>query len=232
MTSAPSLWSFVSHADLTVKLVLIILTIASVFSWTLILEKTRQLKEAKKHILAFNQHFAQRESLQACFESFGRAPKMGTARLFYTAYEEFQKLLTMPHLDRQTAQEMIQSVLTSTRQDILGRLEKSSNWLATIGSTAPYVGLFGTVWGIMSSFRSLGTVQSASISMVAPGIAEALIATAIGLFAAIPAVIAYNRLSHTLDAIDQTYECFEASLTPKLLERWLAQRNTNGSEHE
>ena len=224
MNSTPSLWSFVAHADWVVKTVLLILIAASVFSWTLIITKFQELKAAKARATEFNRLFWSGISLNDYFQSLHADSVRGLARMFHATYHEFKRLTGLSHMDRQSTREALNSVLTRTREEAIERLEANSQWLATIGSVSPYVGLFGTVWGIMTSFQALGSVQSASISMVAPGIAEALIATAVGLFAAIPAVIAYNRLSHSIDQLDQQFERFQTSFSPILLEHWSAQK--------
>lgn len=226
MNATPSLWSFVAHADWVVKTVLLILIVTSVFSWTLIISKTKELKAAKARATEFNTLFWSGISLSEYFQSLHANSVRGLARMFHATYQELTRITGMPHMDRQSTKEAINSVLSRTREEALEHLEANSQWLATIGSVSPYVGLFGTVWGIMTSFQALGSVQSASISMVAPGIAEALIATAVGLFAAIPAVIAYNRFSHSIDHIDQQFERFQTSLSPILLEHWSAQHHT------
>ena len=142
----------------------------------------------------------------------------GLAAIFSAGYEEYQKLNQHAEISPEAVIEGAERAMRLASTQHIEQLEKNVSFLATIGSTSPYIGLFGTVWGIMNAFRALGQVQQASIAMVAPGISEALIATAIGLFAAIPAVIAYNRFSNQLERIETQYESFQDELT-RLLHR-------------
>ena len=162
----------------------------------------------------FEHSFWSGSDLNKLFQQLGQNPKLnGLPAIFYAGFKEFRRL---HDLSRHTHSDIVLEAarramrIVQSRETV--RLEQHLTFLATVGSISPYVGLFGTVWGIMTSFRALGAVQQATISMVAPGISEALIATAVGLFAAIPAVIAYNRFSHHLDRCIQQYEVFEEEL--------------------
>jgi biopolymer transport protein TolQ len=212
MTTAPSLWSFVAHADTVVKTVLIILVMASVFSWTIIWQRSRALKQAKQMMRDFEDTFWSGIDLTDYYrrlQTEGRK-SAGLSQVFQAAFKEFLGRRGSPGITR---------AMRATQARYLENLTGRSDWLATIGSISPYVGLFGTVWGIMSAFRSLGLVQQATISMVAPGIAEALIATAIGLLAAIPAVVAHNRFSSQLEGIETGFENFGDELLNILQQR-------------
>jgi biopolymer transport protein TolQ len=203
MTAAPSLWSFVANADTVVKTVLLILVFASVFSWTIILQRSRALKEAKQQMRDFEETFWSGIDLTDYYKRLQAEGRKATglAQVFQAGFKEFLQKKSQQVGVAQCVQGIARA-MRSTQARYMEGLAGRSDWLATIGSISPYVGLFGTVWGIMSAFRSLGLVQQATISMVAPGIAEALIATAIGLLAAIPAVIAHNRFSSQLEAIE------------------------------
>src|SRR3989344_1037280 len=147
----------------------------------------------------------------------------GLSRIFYAGFQEFLRL-NKPH-QLSHLMEGVQRAMRVAHAQENDKIEQRLSFLATVGSTGPYVGLFGTVWGIMTSFRALSTVQQATISMVAPGISEALIATAIGLFAAIPAVIAYNYFNHQLEALEKRYHMFRKELLA-LLHRKLTTEKT------
>lgn len=212
----PSLWSFIINASPVVKLVLLILLMASLASWTIIIERVLFFKRQRREAKVFENHFWSGANLPNLYQEMHDDPQhqFGLSHIFYDGFKEFQRRMQgrqPKHLLDSTQRAM----RIATTQEI-STLEKHLGFLATVGSTSPYVGLFGTVWGIMTSFRALGTASQATIAMVAPGIAEALIATAIGLFAAIPAVIAYNRLSHHAESLATQYETFQEELTSVL----------------
>ncbi len=207
MTAEPSLWSYIANADAVVKTVILILVAASIASWTLIFQRLALFKRVRREMRVFEDEFWSGVSLADLFRRAGKNAK-GMTAIFKAGYDEYQHLTATTQNNTELMRGVKRAMHISTQQQ-LEKLESNVSFLATVGSTSPYVGLFGTVWGIMSAFRALGSVQQASISMVAPGISEALIATAIGLFAAIPAVIAYNRFSTELDTIFQRYELFE-----------------------
>jgi biopolymer transport protein TolQ len=207
----PSLWSFISHASPVVKFVILILLGASIASWTIIIQRILYFKKLRRAAQDFEQNFWSGADLNQLYKQLcnSKDDRSGLSHIFYAGFKEHQRVLRHQNPQLDTTQ---RAMRISTTQET-NALEKNLSFLATVGSTSPYVGLFGTVWGIMSAFRALGIGGQATIAMVAPGIAEALIATAIGLFAAIPAVIAYNRLNDAADHIALQYEIFQEELT-------------------
>ena len=198
---------------------MVILVLASLASWTLMLIKSSQVGKAQKKLDIFEDRFWSGISLNKLYGDLAnRSDREGMAAIFFNGYHEYARLnqggspRQLPVID--TAQRAMR--VAETRE--MDKLEQNLSFLATVGSTSPYIGLFGTVWGIMNSFISLSQMKQATLAVVAPGIAEALIATAIGLFAAIPAVIAYNRFSDKVDRIAVRYENFREEFTT-LLER-------------
>ena len=209
MSADLSFFSLIAEASLIVQFVMAALFLASVFSWAFILQKSRMLNLARRNAERFEDQFWSGGNLREFYEELQRKTSslIGMERIFEAGFNEYSR-----HARNRTAADRIvdssQRVMRVTLSRELDKLETNLNFLATVGSTSPYVGLFGTVWGIMNSFRALANVQQATLSMVAPGIAEALIATAMGLVAAIPAVIAYNRFSGQVDRIMNRYENF------------------------
>ena len=210
MSTDLSLIALVLNASLPVQFVMAILGLASFVSWTMIFRKHVVLGRATRAADTFEDQFWSGIDLVEMFNRIDirRAGANGMERIFHAGFKEFARLRGQKTVEAR-------DILTGTERAMrisLGRevdyLELNLSFLATVGSTSPYIGLFGTVWGIMNSFRALGNVQQATISMVAPGIAEALIATAIGLFAAIPAVIAYNRFAHDVERLHNRYDAF------------------------
>ncbi|MBP6514117.1 MAG: protein TolQ [Steroidobacteraceae bacterium] len=198
------------QASLIVKLVIIALLAASVLSWTIILRKRRLVMAARREADAFEAGFwsgGDLGALHRAIEERGRA-SLGLESLFEAGYREFTRLFQQQDLSPQQLIDGARRAMRVAQLREIDRLEESLATLATIGSTSPYVGLFGTVWGIMNAFHGLGNVQQATLAMVAPGIAEALIATAIGLFAAIPAVVAYNRYADQVSRLELRYDTF------------------------
>lgn len=210
MAGAPSLWSFILNADFIVKIVMLILLCASIASWAIIIQRGMLLKRTRLDIKSFEQTFWSGIDLTHLFNQMTEKKDRlsGMSTIFYAGFNEYTRLRQQSSTSPEAVMEGTQRAMRIAQTREAESLEQHLAFLATVGSTSPYVGLFGTVWGIMTSFRALGAVQQASIAMVAPGISEALIATAIGLFAAIPAVIAYNRLSNQLDRINQDYDIF------------------------
>ena len=215
MNTDLSLLTLIWQASLIVKLVMALLLIASIASWAVIIEKRRLMKQAVGAADEFEASFWSGVDLTNLYREIARGEKtpLGMAGIFEAGFREFGRLKKEAGM---TAAQLVEGARRSmhvSRLREIDRLEHSLAFLATVGSTSPYVGLFGTVWGIMNSFQSLGNVQSATISMVAPGIAEALIATAMGLFAAIPAVIAYNRYADQVDRLQVRYDTFMEELS-------------------
>ncbi len=210
MHSEPSLWSFIINAGPLVKAVLCILFCASVASWAIIIQRAFLFKRYFAGVSRFEHTFWSGSDLNKIYQQLSQAPATGFSGIFCAGFKEFRKLVDNPkHPHMETVLEAVKRMMRIVHSREVARLEQHLPFLATVGSISPYVGLFGTVWGIMTSFRALGSVQQASIAMVAPGISEALIATAVGLFAAIPAVVAYNRFSHNLDRSIQQAETFQ-----------------------
>jgi biopolymer transport protein TolQ len=198
-------------ASLPVQLVLIILLLASLVSWAVIYVKYRVLKNARRDADSFEDHFWSSEDLSPLYSRITgkRYQPSGMEKIFEAGFKEFAKLRGQKGIDPDAILEGAQRAMRVATNRENEYLETNLSFLATVGSTSPYIGLFGTVWGIMGSFQALGNVHQATISMVAPGISEALIATAMGLFAAIPAVIAYNRYSNDVERLINRYETFQ-----------------------
>jgi biopolymer transport protein TolQ len=210
MSTDLSFIHLILNASLLVKLVMLLLLWASVVSWTMIFSKSRILKLAKDSANQFEERFWSAEDLAPLYNkvTHRKHDATGMEKIFESGFKEFAKLKAQPKIEPEAQLEGAQRAMRVALNREMEVLERHLAFLATVGSTSPYVGLFGTVWGIMNSFRSLGNVQQATISMVAPGIAEALIATAMGLFAAIPAVIAYNRYSDDVERLLNRYDIF------------------------
>lgn len=211
MTTDISFLQLALGASLPVQLVLIILLLASLFSWAVIYIKYKVLKNARREADTFEDHFWSSEDLSPLYNRITgkRYQPSGMEKIFEAGFKEFAKLRGQKGIDPDAILEGAQRAMRVATNRETEFLETNLSFLATVGSTSPYIGLFGTVWGIMSSFQALGNVQQATISMVAPGISEALIATAMGLFAAIPAVIAYNRYSNDVERLINRYETFQ-----------------------
>lgn len=211
MIGESSLWSFIMNASFIVKVVITILLLASIASWAIIVQRALLLKRTRRTAKKFEQTFWSGVELTQLFEQISTHPEKlsGLNTIFHAGFTEYMRLKQKPYTTPKILIEATQRAMRVAQSRETENLERNLAFLATVGSTSPYIGLFGTVWGIMTSFRALGTVQQATIAMVAPGISEALIATAMGLFAAIPAVIAYNRFSNDLDRIAQNYETFQ-----------------------
>jgi biopolymer transport protein TolQ len=215
MSNDLSVIELVMSAGVVVQLVLLLLAMASLASWAIILRKRSELKGARVGSEKFEEHFWSGGDLTAMFRSLdqSRRTTKGMESIFESGFREFTRLRQQAGM---TSAQLIEGSRRGMRIALLketDRLEKNLSTLATIGSTSPYVGLFGTVWGIMNAFHGLGNVQQATLAMVAPGISEALVATAMGLFAAIPAVIAYNRYADQLNRIESRYDTFMEELS-------------------
>lgn len=182
-SSAPTLFSFFTQAGPVVQLVMLGLLAMSVRSWSIIIQKWSQLKTLRLHTNRFLQQWQATENLDSLHQMLQQRPQIGLAKQFLYGHAAWTQ---------HRHAEAVNLSMSVAEQETIAPLSRHLPTLATIGSVSPYIGLFGTVWGIMTSFVALGSAQQASIAMVAPGISEALIATAMGLFAAIPAVIAYN----------------------------------------
>jgi len=210
-------WHLIAGATLLVQMIMALLLAASIISWVIILQRRVVLRKAEREMGSFEQAFRQRDSLESLFVALTREKRRGSvgmAWVFESGMREFHRQAARGQTDPGRLVEVGRREMRLAQMNEMERLERGLPWLATIGSVSPYVGLFGTVWGIMNSFRALGNVESATLSLVAPGIAEALIATAMGLFAAIPAVIAYNRFASRLGNLEARFQGYrEESVT-------------------
>jgi biopolymer transport protein TolQ len=200
----------IANASLVVKLVMAVLTYVSVMSWYWIFRKWFALRDARRKTEQFERDFWSGGDLTTLYQSAvnDRHYSGALERIFESGFREFTKLRGQKSLDPSTAIDGVRRAMRATYQREIDDLEAHLSFLASVGSVSPYVGLFGTVWGIMHSFRGLASMSTATLAAVAPGIAEALVATAIGLFAAIPAVVAYNRFAHDSDRIAVRFESF------------------------
>jgi biopolymer transport protein TolQ len=185
-------------ADLVVKAVIIGLALASIWVWTIIVSFVLKIRSISGQSEAFEREFWRTEDVDGYFKQHGKSD-LPIARVFAAGLAEWRRSTAVKTPDRQGTRERLATAMDSAIAAESEKLANRLNFLATTGAVAPFVGLFGTVWGIMRSFSAIAAEQNSSLAVVAPGIAEALFATAIGLFAAIPAVIAYNRFSHRLN---------------------------------
>lgn len=215
MTTDQSFISLFTNASVLVQLVMTLLLGASIVSWTLIFQRWKIFTHALRGFDEFENTFWSGIELNKLYQrvSMQRGELSGTENIFASGFKEFVRLRKQTSIQAAAVMEGAQRAMRVAMSREVERLEAHLPFLATVGSVSPYVGLFGTVWGIMSSLRALGSVQQATLSMVAPGISEALVATAMGLFAAIPAVIAYNRYSNRLQSITNRYDMFLEEFT-------------------
>ena len=198
-----SLWSLFIRADFIVKTVILMLIGCSIYSWAIIIEKFRLFKKINLESDEFEEKFWKSKSAETFYNSLPANLDNPMALLFKDSMQTLLKAKNKPNLN-----ERISSVLEVNIEKQIVTLEKGFTFLATVGSTAPFIGLFGTVWGIMNSFQSIAISRNTSLAIVAPGIAEALFATALGLLAAIPAVVAYNKYNNDSKKYSQKLENF------------------------
>ena len=189
------------QADIVVKIVMVGLLLASVWTWAIIFSHSLRLRSIQRRSEAYEADFWKASDIDGFFDQRGTEP-LPTAAVLSAGLDEWRRSTRGAVVDRSGTRERLASRMNAAMASELDRLGDRLNILATVGSVAPFVGLFGTVWGIMRSFTAIAGANNTSLAVVAPGIAEALFATALGLFAAIPAVIAYNRLSHGLDKLE------------------------------
>ena len=210
VTQDLSILSLVANASVPVQAVMALLLAVSLMSWTYIFRKWFVLRRARAQTEKFERDFWSGAELSALYQSAAndRHGAGSLERIFEAGMREFIKLKAGQRADSAIQLEGARRAMRATYQREMDDLESHLSFLASVGSVSPYVGLFGTVWGIMNSFRGLANVQQATLANVAPGIAEALVATAIGLFAAIPAVVAYNRYAHDIDRLAIRFESF------------------------
>jgi biopolymer transport protein TolQ len=195
-------WHLFIQADWVVKSVMIMLLLASLWSWAIIFEKSISLRRLNNRADRFEQSFWSGGAVDDLYDRIGSQPPDPMSAVFVAAMREWRRATSRhpgENAPFDTLGERIERVMQLTASRELERIERYMTFLASTGSTAPFVGLFGTVWGIMNSFQAIGMTKNTSLAVVAPGIAEALFATALGLLAAIPAVLAYNKLSRDLD---------------------------------
>jgi biopolymer transport protein TolQ len=223
VTSDLSVLSLISNASVIVQLVLLLLLLGSLMSWWYIFIKMFSIKRAAKESNSFERDFWSGSDLNAMYNkaSSGHGTNGAMEKVFEAGFKEFLKLRGRTGQDISTLLDGTRRAMRATYQREMDVLESHLAFLATVGSVSPYVGLFGTVWGIMNAFRGLANVGQATLAHVAPGIAEALIATAMGLFAAIPAVVAYNRYTHDIDRLSIRFESFMEEFS-NILQRQVA----------
>ncbi|MDB2486386.1 protein TolQ [Pelagibacteraceae bacterium] len=198
-----SLWSLFLRADFIVKSVIIMLIGCSIYSWAVIIEKFRLFKKINLESEEFEEKFWKSKSAETFYNSLPADLENPTALLFKDTMQSLLKAKNKTNLNERMA-----SILEVNIEKQITKIDKGFTFLATVGSTAPFIGLFGTVWGIMNSFQSIAISRNTSLAIVAPGIAEALFATALGLLAAIPAVVAYNKFNNDSKKYSQRLENF------------------------
>ena len=213
MTEELSLWSLVVGATIPVQFVMLILLAASMVSWVMIIQRALYLRQSREALRAFETTFWSGVDLNELLRGANsgldnEAVVDGEESLFRAGFREFNRLSQAGSIDSDAVMEGVERAMRVALSREAEKLDKHLPFLASVASVSPYIGLFGTVWGIMHSFRGLANVQQATLATVAPGISEALIATAMGLFAAIPAVLAYNRFSANADSLYSEYETF------------------------
>lgn len=215
MTTNPSFFDFILNASFIVKCVILILVLASITSWTIIIERIRFYKRQWHATKQFESRFWSGIAMNDLYQSVKQESKeaAGLPNVFSAGYETFTKLQSTGNHNPDNIMDGTQRAMQIVENDMSDKLEQPLTLLSTIGSMSPYIGLFGTVWGIMTAFQALGTMQQASIAAVAPGISEALITTALGLFAAIPASIFYNRFTQHVTRLQNRAETFSTELT-------------------
>ena len=225
MSTDLSILKLIMDASLVVKIVMSLLMLASLMSWALIMTKSSKLSSTQSSVAKFEDRFWSGVSLNSLYEELSqKTVRIGLERIFYDGFHEYRRAINIDPNSRLSVTDSVQRAMRVASSKEVDELEQNLAFLATVGSTSPYVGLFGTVWGIMNSFISLGQMAQPTLGVVAPGISEALIATAIGLFAAIPAVIAYNRFTDKVDRLVVSYDNFREEFTALLERHAAAQR--------
>jgi biopolymer transport protein TolQ len=220
MTADTSFLSFILNASVIVKCVILTLFFASITSWAIIIERIRFYKQQWQDTKTFETRFWSGVAMTDLYHAIEQesANSIGLPKVFSAGFQAFTKLQSAGHHNAENIMDGAQRAMQVVENDLTDQLEQPLTLLSTIGSMSPYVGLFGTVWGIMTAFQALGTMQQASIAAVAPGISEALITTALGLLTAIPASIAYNRFTQQVSRLQNRAETFSVELT-NLLQR-------------
>jgi biopolymer transport protein TolQ len=219
-----SIWNLVSQASLFVQLIMLVLLLASVVSWYQIIQRMMYFNTAQREMVRFESRFWSGTDLNTLYtEGNDKHTVVGMESVFRAGFKEFTRL-AKKRLDSDAMMEACQRSMRVALSREEEGMEHSLPFLATVGSTSPYVGLLGTVWGIMGSFHGLGQVQQATLATVAPGISEALVATAMGLIAAIPAVVSYNRFSSKVDSLAGKYDTFSEEFS-SILHRQIHSRD-------
>ncbi|KJF88827.1 protein TolQ [Photobacterium phosphoreum] len=210
MNSELTILDLFLQASLLVKLVMLILLGMSIASWAMIIKRSQVLKSAERNAVQFEDRFWSGVDLSQLYQEVQQRKDelSGSERIFYSGFKEFARLHSSNGRVPEAVMEGTGRAMRVSLSKEVDELETNLPFLATVGSISPYIGLFGTVWGIMTAFIALGAVKQATLAMVAPGIAEALVATAMGLFAAIPAVMFYNRLTNKVTKLEHTYATF------------------------
>jgi len=209
VSSNLSFFDLFLQASILVQFVMLLLLATSIFPWAFIFERSKALNFARSEMKKFEDKFWSGVDLNKLYQELNaRQSVQGMASMFCAGFKEFVRLRKSTSTSAEATMEGTYRAMRVALSREIDSLENRLPFLATAGSISPYIGLFGTVWGIMNAFIALGEVQQATLAMVAPGIAEALIATAMGLFAAIPAVIAYNRFSHQVEKLENSYGNF------------------------
>ena len=223
-----SVWALFLRADAIVKGVIVLLLVASVWCWAIIFEKTMWLRRLNAWASAFESSFWSGGSLEDLFDRIGPQPRDPMTATFVAAMQEWRRSMVKGQTSsanlRGVLEQRIDRVMQITVAREMDRVERHMTFLASTGATAPFIGLFGTVWGIMNSFQAIALTKNTSLAVVAPGIAEALFATALGLLAAIPAVIAYNKLSKDLDRYASRLDTFAGEFSA-ILSRQMENRD-------
>jgi len=227
-----SLWGMFANASILVKAVMVLLLMISLISWTLIFYRGSYLKSRKNEWRKFINQLNKKNDYIEIYQALKKQENHKSIdSIFIAGFDEFIAM-KKTGANQEAIMSAVTRAMSIQQAKELDKIEQNISVLATIGSTSPYIGLFGTVWGIMTSFQALGAVQQATISMVAPGISEALIATALGLFAAIPAVVAYNRYVNQIDFLANQYENFKQEFLVVLNRKLQSHEPTWGVDYE
>ena len=209
-----SIYELIVNATLLVQIVMGLLALASLISWMMIFQRWLLLRRTLNELDAYEDHFWSGVDLRELYSELIQEDDLNSIEnLFVVGFREYTRLADQAGADAEAIMQGVQRAMRVALMREESRLETHLPFLATVGSTSPYVGLFGTVWGIMNSFRSLANMSQATLASVAPGISEALVATAMGLFAAIPAVIAYNRFAARVEGLMKRFEAFSDEVT-------------------
>ena len=204
-----SIFELIANASALVQLVMAVLMLASLTSWVMIFQRWFYLRRVSVEVDEFEEHFWSGIDLRELYRELTAEEDLnGIEGMFVSGFKEYTRLSEQSGMDTDAIMQGVQRAMRVSLNREEEKLETHLAFLATVGSTSPYIGLFGTVWGIMNSFRSLANMSQATLATVAPGISEALVATAMGLFAAIPAVIGYNRFSARVEVLMKRYETF------------------------